>query len=188
MPCLRWNIKYIVNVIVTYHIMTMTCMSMCISVQQHLNHIFFYFLFLAPRVVKKGTATVTTLTTLKLSILTTFWPPSVLCALRFQNYKGKTINHSGRGCRVSRFWEEKKQVPCCRRKKKQVPCCRGKKGKCLVTLVGMSAPQKRMVLPTGRKILMRRREAEEKKNKCLFAEEKKVSGKSVPDTPPPHND
>ena len=38
MPCLRWNIKYFV--IVTYHIMTMTCPYQFNSVQI-LNHIFF---------------------------------------------------------------------------------------------------------------------------------------------------
>ncbi len=75
-------------------------------------------LFLALRVVRKGSPTVTTLTTLKLPMLTTFWPPCILCALRFQNYKGQTINHRGRGKKASAL------LP---RKKKQVPCCRGEK-------------------------------------------------------------
>ena len=85
-------------------------MSVSISVQQQLNYIFFDFLFLALSVVKKCTATVTT-----------FWPP---CA---QNYKGQTINHRGRGCHMSRSWEEKKASAFYRRKKKQVLVAEGKK-------------------------------------------------------------
>ncbi len=92
-------------------------------------------------------------------MLKTFWPPCVLCVLRFPNYKGQTINHRGRGCRVSGFWEKKKsKCLVAEEKKKQVPCTRGKKSKCLV--------------------------AEEKKKQVpLSRGKKKASAKSVPDPP-----
>ena len=102
-------------------------MSMSKSVQQQLNHIFFVFLFLALSVIKKGTATLTTLTTLKLLMLTTF-DHLVFCVLSgSRTTRGKPLIIVGGdiGCRD--FERKKKQVPCCRRKKKQVPLCRGKK-------------------------------------------------------------
>ena len=79
--------KYFVIVIVTswqWHVCVQISLT---AVELYL----LWFLFLALSVIKKGTAIVTTLTTLKLSMLTTFWPLCVLCALRFQNYKGQTI-------------------------------------------------------------------------------------------------
>ena len=82
-------------------------------------------------------------------MLTTFWPPYVLCAFRFQNYKGQTINHRGRGCWVSRFWEEKKS---------KCLVAEEKKSKCLV------AEEKKASALLPRK----------KKSMCLFAEEKKM--------------